>query len=70
MSDSLIEQITVNVDIFIVWKTKLDRSFPRRLFLTNGYSESFRVDQNSQRAGLILYVRKDIFRIEIHSMQG
>ena len=56
--DSLIEQITWNIDILIISETKLDTSFPTGQFLINGYSELFRIDQNSQVGGIMLYVRE------------
>ena len=46
--DSLIEQITENIDILTILETKLDSSFHSGHFLVNGYSEPFRVDQNFQ----------------------
>ena len=50
-SDYLIEQITGNIDILMILETKLDSSFPTGQFLVNGYSEPFRIDQNSQGGG-------------------
>ena len=46
--DSLIEQITGNIDILMILETKLDSSFPTGQFLINGYSEPFKIDRNSQ----------------------
>ena len=39
--DYLIGQVTGNIDILMISKTKLDISFPTGQFLINGYSESF-----------------------------
>ena len=68
--DSLIEQITWNIDILIISETKLDTSFPTGQFLINGYSELFRIDQNSQGGGIMLYVREGFqtegFYVEIN----
>ena len=58
--DYLIEQITGNIDILMISETKLDSSFPTGQFLINGYSESFRIDRNSQGGGIMLYVKEDI----------
>ena len=58
--DYLIEQITGNIDILMISKTKLDSSFPSGKFLIDGYSESFRIDRNSQGGGIMLYVKEDI----------
>ena len=41
-------------------ETKLVCSFPTGQFLTNGFSETFKIDQNCQGDGIMLYVRKDI----------
>ena len=49
-----------NIDILLISETKLDSSFPTGQFLSNGYSEPFRIDQNSQGGGIMLYVREDI----------
>ena len=57
--DYLIEQITGNIDILMIWQTKLDSSFPIGQFLINGYSEPFRIDRNSQGGGIMLYERED-----------
>ena len=58
--DYFIEQITGNIDILVISETKLDSSFPAGQFFINGYSEPFRIDRNSQRGGIMLYVREDI----------
>ena len=52
--DYLIEQITGNIDILMISKTKLDSSFPIGQFLINGYSKQFRIDRNSQEGGIML----------------
>ena len=58
--DYLIEQIMGNIDFLLISETKLDSSFPTGQFLSNGYSEPFRIDRNSQGGGIMLYVREDI----------
>ena len=72
--DYLIEQITGNIDILMISETKLDSSFPTGQFLINGYSESFRIDRNSQGGGIMLYVKEDIpsklFGAETYPMEG
>ena len=57
MFDSLIEQITGNVEIFMMSETTI---VFRGLVLNNGYSHPFRVDQNCQYGEIMLYIRKDI----------
>ena len=54
--DHFVEQITNNVDIHMISKTKLDNSFPEGQFLIPGYSSLYRFDRNC-RGGIMLYVR-------------
>lgn len=49
-----------NLDIIMNLETKLVCSFPTGQFLINGFSETFKIDQNCQGDGIMLYVRKDI----------
>ena len=58
--DCLIEQITGNIDILMISETKLHSSFPTGRFLINGYNQPFKIDWNSQRGDIMLYVREDI----------
>ena len=48
------------IDILMVFETKLDDMFPTSQFLMQGYSTPFRKDRTSKGVGILLYVRKDI----------
>ena len=52
--ESLQEQINGNVE------AKLDDSFPNGQFLIKGYSAPYRLDRDTQRGGIILFIREDI----------
>ena len=54
----LSDQIKGNIDILLVLETKIDDSFPIGNFLIDGFSTPYRLDRNSNGAGLIL--REDI----------
>ena len=54
------ELIKDKIDIFLIYETKLDSSFPSRQFVIKGYSTPFRLDRNQNGGGLLLYVREDI----------
>ena len=54
------EQIQDNIDILMIYETKIDASFPIGQFFLNGYSTPFRLDRNAYGGGILLYVREDI----------
>ena len=54
----LSDQIKGNIDVLLVSETKIDDSFPIGNFLIDGFSTPYRLDRNSNGAGLIL--REDI----------
>ena len=58
--DCLDQQITGNVDVFMVSETKLDNSFPVGQFLIDGYGPPIRLDRDINGEGLMLFVRDDI----------
>ena len=58
--DCLDQQITGNVDVFMVSETKLDNSFPEGQFLIDGYSPPIRIDRDIHGGGLMLFVKEDI----------
>ena len=58
--DTLVQQITNNIDILMISETKLDNSFPEGQFLIPGYSSPYRFDRNCRGGGIMLYVREDI----------
>ena len=43
-------------DILIINETKLDASFPVNQFFINGFSTPYRLDQNRNGGGIIIYV--------------
>lgn len=43
----LINQIKETVDVLKIFEIKIDVSFPTANFLINGFSQSYRTDQNS-----------------------
>ena len=56
----LSDQIKSNIDVLLVSETKIDDSFPIGKFLIDGFSTPYRLDRNSNGAGLMLFVREDI----------
>ena len=56
---SLMEITTGNIDILMISETKLDDSFPKGQFLLKGFSESYRLDCNSKKGGIMLFIRED-----------
>ena len=58
--DSLIGQITGNIDILMVSETTLDESFHISQFIIEGFGVPYRVDWNFNGGGIMLFVRQDI----------
>ena len=54
------ELIKDKSDIFLIFETKLDSSFPSGQFVIKGYSTPFRLDRNQNGGGLLFYVGEDI----------
>ena len=54
------EQIKGSIDIFMVFETKLDDSFPEDQFLIKAFHSPFRFDRNRNGGGIMLYEREDI----------
>ena len=54
----LTEMVRDKVDLLMIFETKLDSSFPNAQFYMKSYS--YRLDRNSKKGGIILYVREDI----------
>ena len=44
----------------MISETKLDSSFPDGMFLIHGFSEPYKLDRNSNRGGILLYIREGI----------
>ena len=55
----LTEFIRGKVDTLIVSEIKIDESFPLNQFKINGFNAPFRLDRNSNGAGIMLFVRED-----------
>ena len=58
--DHLKVLIVNNIDILVLTETKIDSSFPNAQFRIDGFSASFRLDQNRFGGGVLIYVREDI----------
>ena len=58
--DSLVGQITGNIDILMVSETKHNESFPIGQFIIEGFGVPYRVDRNGNGGGIMLFVREDI----------
>ena len=54
------EQIQDNIDILMIYETKIDASFPIGQFFLNGYSTAFQLDRNAHGGGIILSLRNNI----------
>ena len=54
------EQINGNVDILFISETKLDNSFPNGQFLIKECNVPYRLDQDAQGRGIMLFIREDI----------
>ena len=58
--DLLADQIKGNVDVLAASDTKLDDSFLAGPFKIPGYASPFRLDQNQNGGGILVFVRGDI----------
>ena len=58
--DSLVNITNNNIDILMISETKLDSSFPAGPFLIHWFSKPYRFDRNSNRGGILLYIREHI----------
>ena len=56
----LTHQIKDNLDILMIYETKLDESFPASQFFMKGFSSLHRLDRNCNGGGILLYIRKNI----------
>ena len=48
-----------NVDILVITETKIDESFPDKLFRTPGYALPCRLDRNQFGGDIMVFVRED-----------
>ena len=56
----LLSSIAVNLDILMIFETKIDESFPVSQLSTPGFENSIRLDQSSSGGGIMLYIREEI----------
>ena len=49
-----------NIDVLMVFETKIDDNFPAGTFVIDGFSTPYRSDRDSNNGGVMLYVREDI----------
>ena len=56
----LSNSIKGNLDILMIFETKLDSTFPSNQFTTEGHEVPRRFDKNGRGGGILLYIRKDI----------
>ena len=54
------ELVLKDVDILVIYETKLDETFPSSQFHMNGFSLPYRLDRNCHGGGVMIFVRKDI----------
>ena len=58
--NQLKELVLKDVDILVIYETKLDETFPSSQFHMNGFSLPYRLDRNCHGGGVMIFVRKDI----------
>ena len=58
--EALMQNVSGGVDLLMTSETKIDERFPKSQFLIKGFSDPFRIDRNSHRGGVLLYVKENI----------
>ena len=58
--DALTCIIGNNIDIILIFETKIDDTFPTAQFFIKGFSGPYRQDRYRTGGGLILFVREDV----------
>ena len=58
--DDLVKRLRGNIDILMIFKTKLYASFPTSQFLINGFNSPYRLDRNGKGEGILVYFQEDI----------
>ena len=53
-------QVKGKIDISMVLETKVDESFPKKIFFIEEFSTSYRLDCDSKGRAIMLYVISDI----------
>ena len=54
------EHIKGNIDVLIIFETKIDNMFPLGIFLMEGFSSFYRAAHDSHEGGIVLFIREDI----------
>ena len=57
--ETLIQNVSEEVDLLIISEIKLDESLRKSQILTKDFSDSFRIDRNVHGRGILLYIRED-----------
>ena len=58
--ESVVQQVTGNIDILMVLEMKLENSLPVSQFLIEDYSLPFRLDRDNNGVNIMIFVREDI----------
>ena len=58
--ENLCELVAGNVDILCIAETKLGPSFPNSQFLIPSFHKPLRMDDNSRRGGLLVYIKSSL----------
>ena len=58
--ESVVQQVTGNIDILMVLEMKLENSFSVSQFLIEDYSLPFRLDRDNNGVNIMICVREDI----------
>ena len=58
--ESLQHIINKDIDVLLISETKIDSSFPSAQLHLKGYATPYRLDRNTDGAGILLYIREDI----------
>ena len=59
-SEFIAEHIKGNIDVLIIFETKIDNMFPLGIFLMEGFSSFYRVAHDSHEGGIVLFIMEDI----------
>ena len=58
--DMLSYMIGNEIDILMISKSKLDDTFPTSQFVTDSFTEPFRLDRTINGGGILLYVKNNV----------
>ena len=58
--DLLAEEIAGNIDVLIIWETKIDESFPVGNFSLAGFIVPYRPDRDSRCGVILQHIREDV----------